>query len=171
MLSELKTRADQQDIPVNATIVKILMRAMTVDRFSAMFPTMIIPAPMLAKIFQNMEDRDLDSVAAECFVLTQQIFQITEISYPIEGLVRNYFAHVAKYYRWYDFNSYMVQDEYRLVFKTSMGKKWCKFISIYARLVLESLVGSNVSTWIGQDTVILKFHLLNNSANTLNALR
>lgn len=158
MLSALKRRADEKDIPLNAIIVKMLSKSIALEDFAAMVPVLLLPGPMLARIFQHLDENAIEDIVNEYLNATQQLFMVAGIRYSVDEVVQNYFVSLAKYYNWYDLSSHRDHEEYRLVFKTSLGEEWLKFLTLYTRNVLSSLHVSHLSSWIGQDTIVFTFH-------------
>jgi hypothetical protein len=154
ILEKLKKEAERKDIPLNATITRILSKTTTYDIEFNAIPTITMSHVLFSKIINSIDDVTLEKIADEGPDMIRKLFTIIGIEYELDQIIQSYFVMFSKYCGWFKFNYEINQTKYRFVFETPLGAKWTKFLIMYVRNILDSLK-IHIDTESIHDNVIL----------------
>lgn len=156
-LEALKKEADKKDLPISSIAVRTLVKSVSYDRHLKSLPTLTVPQVLFTEIIENMDQIAIEKIAKMGPTLVKRLCTLSHWKYDIDSVIDNYFTILGKYYGWFQFHHESDHGKYRLVFETGMGKKWTKFLSIYLRLILESLKIHIDDQSIEDDLLIFEF--------------
>ncbi|HSD05067.1 MAG TPA: hypothetical protein VLB45_04855 [Nitrosopumilaceae archaeon] len=139
VLEILKTEAEKKDLPLNALITKILYKNISFDLHVKAMPNITIPHDLFINFIDKIDDSFVEDIAKAGPTTVKKLFKILGINYDLDQIIYNYFDMIGKYCEWYQFSHQAKHDKYRLVFNSTLGPKWTKFLAMYVRSILESL--------------------------------
>jgi hypothetical protein len=155
MVQILKVEAEKRDIPLNALVTKILNRNIAFEKNITAVPTIIMPYQLFTKIIDNLDDAEINSLVEEGLLTLKKLFTILGKRYELKEIIGNHFIILEKYCGWYGFIYESKGPYHRLVFETTLGPRWTRFVFIYTKSILESLRSVHVEYESVDDNVVV----------------
>lgn len=138
-LEELRREASEKDLPLSSLIVKILNKNVSFDSRHKSIPNIIISQALFMEIIENLDESTFGKITKQGPKIVKKLCTLSGWKYDFESIIDNYFVTLAKYCSWFRFKYFADRSNYQLVFETSMGERWTKFLSLYVISILDSL--------------------------------
>ena len=157
LIEELRKGADEKDLTLNSFIAKILSKHVSFDKRFEMTPSILTSQVLFSAIIGNIDEESMDGISKLAPRMVKKLSALGGWEYNIDNIIENYFAVVGKYCGWYQFRHRQDHSSYILTFETSMGRKWAKFVSKYAKSILESLRVHLTYESVDEEVIVFKF--------------
>jgi len=139
ILKILKKESDKRVLPLNALIGRILANYVNFDMNKNILATITMSQLLFSRIVNRLNESEKNELALQGPKTVKQLFALLNLEYNLPNVIENYFAVVGKYCGWYSFDHYSDKNQYRLVFKSEFDEEWIKFLTLYIRVILQSL--------------------------------
>jgi len=157
VLEILKAEAEKRDLPLNALIIKILYKNISFDLHAKAMSNITMPHDLFINFIDKMDDSHVEMIARTGPATVKKLFKILGLDYDLDQVIYNYFDIVGKYCEWYQSSHQVKHGKYRLVFNTTLGPKWTKFLATYIKSILESLKIRIDETSVNDDLIVFEF--------------
>ncbi|MDE1766748.1 MAG: hypothetical protein KGI27_10825 [Thaumarchaeota archaeon] len=157
LIDELRKDAEEKDLPLNSFIVKVLSKYLSFDKRFEMMPTILTSQVLFSALIENMDEIAMNQAAKIAPRMVKKLAALGGWEYDVDNIVENYFSVIGKYCGWYQFRYKTERSNYTLVFETSMGRKWARFVLKYVKTILESLKVHITDESLDDEIVIFKF--------------
>lgn len=157
IFTEIRKEAELKDLPVNAVINKLLSKNTSYDIKFNVIPTITMSHVLFSKIVEEIDEQTIEKIASEGPDVVKKLFTLLGIPYTLHEVIESYFVTFGKYCGWYKFTYQVKNSQYRLVFETSLGTSWTKFLFLYVKNILGSLGAHIVNSSIHDNIILFEF--------------
>jgi len=156
LLDRLKKESDKKDLPVNALINRALVKVILREEQINTLPNILIPNILFEKVIDELDNNSLEKMANMGPNIVKKFFMIQNQRLTLENVISNYFSVLSKYCGWFTFHHEKLVDKYRLVFESSLGLKWSRFLFNYIRNILNVTESSNINGYFDDDVIVFE---------------
>jgi len=157
MVDELRKEAEEKDLTLNSFIAKILLKHESFDKRFEMVPTILTSHILFSAIIETMNETSMNEVSKIAPRMVKKMAALGGWEYDVDNTIENYFSTVGKYCGWYQFKYKVDRANYTLIFESSMGRKWARFVLMYVKAILESLKVHITDESLDDEVVVFKF--------------
>ena len=157
LVDELRKEADEKDLTLNSFIAKILLKHESFDKRFEMIPTILTSHVLFSAIIETMNESSMSEVSKIAPRMAKKLAALGGWDYDVDDIVENYFSAVGKYCGWYQFKYKVDRANYTLIFESSMGRKWARFVLMYVKAILESLKVHITDESLDDEVIVFKF--------------
>ena len=157
ILQVLKKESEKRDLPLNATINRILSKNVVFDMKINVLPTITMSQALFSKIFAKLDEKNQKEIVLYGPKSVKQLFTLLNLRYDLPSLIENHFMIMDKYCGWYTFHYDLKGDTYRMVFESDLGPYWIEFLRLYTTSILHSLRISNIDVKIEGSVLVFEF--------------
>ena len=157
LFEELRKEADEKDLPLNSFVSKILSKHISFDKRFEMMPTILTSQILFSAIIETMDEASMNEASKLAPRMVKKLAALGGWEYDVDNTIENYFSVVGKYCGWYQFRYKAERANYTLIFETSMGRKWAKFVAKYVKAILESLKVHITDESLDDEVAVFKF--------------
>jgi hypothetical protein len=157
MVDELRKEAEEKDLTLNSFIAKILLKHESFDKRFEMVPTILTSHILFSAIIETMNETSMNEVSKIAPRMVKKMAALGGWDYDVDNTIENYFSAVGKYCGWYQFKYKVDRANYTLIFESSMGHKWARFVLMYVKAILESLKVHITDESLDDEVVVFKF--------------
>lgn len=156
LLDRLKKESDKKDLPINALINRALVKVFLSEDQINTLPNILITHILFEKMIQEIDDDSLEKLAKMGSNIVKKFFMIQNQSLTLDNLISNYFSVLSKYCGWFAFHNEKKSNKYRLVFESSLGLKWSRFLFNYIRDVLNTIEDYNMDAYYDDNVLVFE---------------
>ena len=155
VLHALQSEAGEKNLSLNALVTNLLYKTIISDLQLKMIPNITISNNTLLKIIENLDEVYLKDIVKEGPLVIKKLFKILCYDYELDNIIKYYFSNVGKHWGWYTFSYSLNDGNYHLVFKTTLGEKWVKYLTKYVLAVLDSIENIRITEkFVDDDSIV-----------------
>ena len=121
------------------------------------FVTFLPSHILFSAIIETMNETSMNEVSKMAPRMVKKMAVLGGWGYDVDNTIENYFSAVGKYCGWYQFRYKVDRANYTLIFESSMGRKWARFVLMYVKAILESLKVHITEESLDDEVVVFKF--------------
>ncbi len=165
ILGTLQNEAETRNLSLNALVTTFLYKVIICELDLNTIPNITISQKTLKKIIEKVDESEFNEMVKDGPKVIQNLFLILNHDYNLDNVIEHFFNLIGEHWGWFQFSYSNKNDQYRLVFKTSLGLRWKNYLTMYVTTVLDSLKVRIKDTKVGDSAVVFKVELVQPQLN------
>ena len=155
LVDSLKKQAEEQDLPINSIISRILIQHFSEKRVDVL-PSISVSHILFENMLRGIDDPKLEKIATSGKLITKKYFDLINENHEFENVVKNYFTILGKYCGWFIFHQEKNGSVHKLIFESELGDNWSRFLRTYIKSILEKCKVKIISESCENDVIIFE---------------